>query len=169
MKRVRYLHFSDETTGAVADTYKTLVAIIAADTAGHRAALLSLNVGCSDNAPVDETFGCQIQIVKDVSAGGSGTSSISVTAAQMARADWGEIDGVITGKIDFVGGGVEPTTYDSSYPLFNHEFNTRGGFFKEWTFETAPKIGRDQLLGVLFTPRVATARNLSGSITFQEY
>ena len=165
MKGIRYLVFNDIASGVVAQTYKTLAAIVAAATAGHRAALLAVNIGCSDNSPVDESFNLQVQRVEDVSAGGAGTTT-AVSAAQMARPDSYEVDGNITGGHTYT---AEPTTYDATYPLFNHEFNTRGGFFKEWSFESAPKIDNDQLIGILITPRVATARNFSGSLTFQEY
>jgi len=152
-------------TGAVADTYVTLAALIAADTAGHRCRLRAICVGPSDDAPDDKNCSVQVIRIADVSAGTAGTKT-NVTAAAMPRPDSGQRDGVITGGLDYT---VEPTTYET-YPLWQMDFNIRSGFLKEWPdVDAAPQISRDQLLGFRFAPRAAAAVTVSGTIEFEEF
>ena len=162
---MRYvLTFTDVATGAVADTYKTLAALLAADVAGNQCRLLALNIGPSDDAPADVNVGIQIKRIADISAGGAGTKT-AVSAANMGRPYVDTRDGVITGGRNYT---VEPTAYETE-PLFAMDFNLRGGFFKEWTAESAPVIKQDMLLGLLAAPRTAAAAKLSGSLEYEEF
>jgi len=162
---MRYaVHFTDVPSGAVADTFKTIAALIAADTAGYRCRLRSLQVGPADDAPADLNVALQLQRVDDVSAGGAGTANSNPTPVpkdSLARA------AVISAGEDYVTGGVEPTTYGN--PLWQIDINRRNSVIKEWGVEDAPVINRDQLLGLLAAPRTAAAVRLSGALEFEEF
>ena len=159
------VHFTNTATGAVADTFKTMLAIIAADTAGHRARLLKMVVGPSEDAPVDLNVGLQLQRVDDVSAGGAGTAGSNPTPAKM---DSESLATVITAGEDYVTGGVEPTTY-GTVPLWVGDMHYYNTIIQEWAPEDAPVIQRDQLLGLLAAPRTAVARSLSGYFEFEQF
>lgn len=156
--------FDNVATGAVADTFTTLAAIVAADTAGYRARLLSLTIGPADDAPVDKNVAVKLCRVDDVSAGGAGTAT-TVSGANMAKADSESAASVISGGHTYT---VEPTTY-GTYPLWVGAFNARGGLVKHWDREDAPVIQRDQLLGLLAAPRDAAAITLSGTMEFEVF
>ena len=158
------LTFNDVATGAAADTFKTLAALIAADTAGHRCRLRALNVGPADDGPSDLNVELKIARIADVSAGGAGTTT-AVTAANMGRPESVQRDGVITGGRNYT---VEPTAYETE-PLWTHGMNIRGGFFKEWGVEEAPVLETDQILGLLAAPRSAAAIRLSGTLIYEEF
>ena len=153
---------TDMQTSAVADTYETMLALIAADTAGHRARLLSLAVGIADDAPGDLQLAVSLQRVDDVSAGGVGTPGASPTPVPK---DSQAIASVVT-----AGDGpytAEPTTYGD--PIWEIELNRRDGFIKEWAPEDAPIINRDQLLGVLCAPRTGAACQVTITMEFEVY
>jgi len=147
-------------TGAVADTFTTELAMRAADTAGYRFRLRSLSVGPADDVPGDLNLAVQVKRVDDVSAGGAGTSTAvtPVPKDSLSRAS------VITaGKAHT----VEPTTYGD--PLWQVDINRRNSFIKEWAAEDAPVANRDQLLGVLLAPRTAAAAVVSIAAEFEEF
>ncbi len=153
--------FDNVASGAVADTYKTLAALVAADTAGYRCRLRSLTVGPADDAPADLNVSLKINRVDDVSAGGAGTA----TAVTPAPKDSLSRAAVITaGKAH----SAEPTTYNT-VPLWECEINLRNSLIKEWGADDAPVINRDQLLGLLVAPRTAAAATLSGVLEFEEF
>lgn len=155
----------DVATGAVADTFKTLLAIIAADTAGYRARLLKLIVGPSDDTPQDLNVALRLNRVDDVSAGGAGTANSNPTPRpidSLSRA------AVITAGEDYITGGAEPTTY-GTVPIWQAEMNRRNTLIQEWVPDEAPVINRDQLLGLLAAPRTAAAARLSVSFEFEEF
>jgi hypothetical protein len=151
-------------TGAVADTIKTMLSIIVADTAGHRCALRGLNVGFADDAPADRNVAIQIKRIEDVSAGTAGTKT-AVAVADIAKMDPGSIAPLMSGGRNYT---VEPTAYDAE-ELFAQDLNDRGGIVKEWDFEDAPKFIADQLCGLCAAPRTANAATLSGGLLFQMY
>ena len=165
MGRFFSLTFDAVDTGAAADTFKTIAALIAADTAGFRCRLRSLSIGCSEDAPVDEPMAVQLKRVSDVSAGGAGTADSNPTPAPR---DTLQVASIITTGEDYITGGVEPTAY-ATEPVWAFEFNLRNSFIKHWEPDDAPIINRDQLLGLLATPRNATARELSGTLEFEEF
>jgi len=152
-------------TGAVADTYKTLCAIVAADTAGHRARVMSITIGPADEAPVDKNVAVKLARVDDVSAGGAGTPGASVSGANMGKVDSESVASTITGGRAY---SAEPTVYGTE-PLWAGAFNARGGIIKHWDREDAPVIQRDQLIGLLAAPRDANAITLSGTIEFETF
>lgn len=152
--------FSDLPSGAVADAYVTLAALVAADTAGYRCRLRSLTVGPADNAPADLNVSVALKRVDDVSAGGAGTATAvtATTKDSLSRA------AVIAGA---KGHSVEPTTYGTV--LWECDLNLRNSVIKEWGPDDAPVISRDQLLGLLAAPRTAAAARLSGVLEFEEF
>ena len=134
----------------------------AADTAGYRFRVRSIQIGCSEDTPVDESLLVALKRVDDVSAGGAGTPAASPTPTQLdslSRAS------VMAGGTDYVGG--EPTT--SGTALFEIDLNGRNSLVKEWSPEDAPVANRDQLIGLLVAPRTANAREVTGSIEFEEF
>lgn len=152
--------FDDLSTGAVADTYKTLCAIIAGDTAGYRCRLRSISIGPADNTPQDLNVSIVIKRVDDVSAGSAGTGSAAtpVPKDSLSRA------AVITAKTNC---SAEPSSYGSE--LYAIDLNRRNSLVKEWLPEDAPVINRDQLIGLLAAPRTAAAAVLSGVMEFEEF
>ncbi len=159
------VYFDDVATSGTINTFKTMLAILAADTVGYRARLLKLSVGPSDDAPADLNVALQLKRVDDVSAGGGvGTANSNPTPVaidSLSRA------AVITAGEDYLGGGVEPTAYGS--PLWQIDFNRRNSIIMEWLPEEAPIISRDQVLGLLAAPRTGAAVNLSGYFLFEEF
>ena len=157
------LPFSNVDTGATADTYKTIAAIIAGATAGHKARLRRLVITPADDSPADANVNVRINRIDDVSAGSAGTTT-AVSAANMARPISDQRDGVITGGRNYT---AEPTAYVTE-PVWQASFNSRGGLTYEWGLDDAPVINNDQLLGLLASPTASAARTLSGSLTFEE-
>ncbi len=158
------VNFDNVATSATGDLFKTMAALIAADTLGFRCRLRKLMIGPSDDAPADLNVAVQIKRVDDVSAGNAGTADSNPTAVphdSLSRA------AVITTGVGYLVGGTEPTTY--GLPLAQFELNRRATAIVEWDADTAPVIGRDQLLGVLAAPPTAAAALLSGSLTFEEF
>jgi len=154
---------SNVVIGSTPDTFVTMLAIISADTAGHRARLRRLAVAGSMDAPVNGNIAVKLNRVSDVSAGGAGTST-AISAANMAKKDSASLATVITGGHTFT---VEPTVYDTK-PLFEGEFNAIGGKIDEaWSSVDAPTIDRDMLLGVLVSPRVSTVNAAPVTITLE--
>jgi len=160
---MRYtLTFTDVPTGVVADTFKTIAAIIAANTTGHRARIRSLQVGPADDAPADLQCAMRLERTNNATAGTPGSS---VTAANIAKKDTGALDCLMTGGRNY---SAEPTTFETE-AQWQLDFNARGGFVKEWEADMAPKFGPNQTLCVRAAPRTTTAVRISGSIEFELY
>lgn len=158
--------FSDIPTGAVADTLKTMVTAIAADTAGYRFWVDKLIVGFSDNAPTDVPVEVALQRVDDVSAGGVGTANAAVVPALR---DSLQLASIITAGEDYVTGGVEPTTY-ATVALYQGELNAHAEVSEVWYWENTPIVcNRDQLCGLLCGPRNATAVRVTGELGIVEF
>ena len=155
------VNFDNLASGASADTFATIAALIAADTLGHRCRLRALTLGPADDAPVDLNLAVQIKRVDDVSGGGAGTKGSSPTPMPL---DSESRAAVITAGTGYT---VEPTTYGD--PLFQADMNRRNTILKEWSEEAAPVIHRDQLLGLLVAPRTAAAAVISGCLEFEEF
>jgi len=152
--------FDDLSTGAVADTFKTMAAVQAADTAGYRCRIRKITVGPAADTPVDRNVAIILQRVDDVSAGGSGTK----TAATPTQKDSLSAAAVCAGGVNYT---AEPTVYGTD--LFAIEMNLRNSLVMEWTPEDAPIVNRDQLIGLLVAPRSANAESVSGCIEFEEF
>ena len=158
------LPFNDIATGAVADTFKTMAAIIVANTAGHRVRVTSLCCGPSDDAPGDRNIAIQLKRIASIAAGTAGTAGTTLTSAQVPKKETASRDTIVTAKLDY---SVAPTTYET-YPVFEMEFNDRGGFIKEFG-DDGPVFEKDQLCGILASPRTAAAVRISGNIEFEEF
>jgi len=158
--------FDNVSTNNAADAYKTIAALIVADTAGHRMRLRALHVGPADDTPQDKNYTVQVKRIGDVSEGGAGTAPEDVAAADMGKKDPDSVASIISGKRGLF--TAEPTVYDAE-PLFMKGVNGRGSFIKEWSAEEAPVATRDQLLGVLATPRSAAALQVSGAMDFEVF
>ncbi|MEK6798959.1 MAG: hypothetical protein AABZ12_08355 [Planctomycetota bacterium] len=161
---MRYtLPFDDVSTGAVADTYKTIAALIVANTAGHRCRVRKISVGFSDNAPADRNVGLRLQRIASLATAGTPGSTLS--GANMPKKDTGSIDSLVTGARNY---SVEPTTFETE-PLWEMDINDRSGLVMEWGEEEAPRAIQNQYLCVRAAPRAAAASALSGTIEFELY
>jgi len=152
--------FEEVVTSAVINTYKTIAAIVAGDTAGYRARLRELTLGCSDDSPADRALSVLLKRIDDLSGGGAGTTTAvtPVPRDSLGRA------AVITAAKNYTD---EPTVYGNQ--LWELELNLRISLFHEWPQDLAPIVNRDQLLGLLCAPRTANAATLSGSLVFEEF
>jgi len=150
-------------SGAVADTYRTVAALIVPDTAGNRFRLLSLAVGFSDDSPVDLHAGVMINRTDGTA---NGTAGSSITGANMPKKDPDSVDSIITGGLNYSGG--EPTEYEDE-EIWGIGLYGKSGFIKEWSELDAPIVTQDLVLGVLVCPRTAAAVTTTGSMEFEVF
>lgn len=158
---MRYrLTFNDLALSSSADAFKTLLGIIAANTAGYRGRLYYISIGPSDDAPVDENACVRVNRTNNAGAGTAGA------APTPAKNDPGSRASIMTAGRDYSG---EPTTYETE-PLINQDFNLRSGFVW-WKHDPNQMIyfGINQTLGLLVAPRTANARRVSGFVEWEEY
>lgn len=155
---------ADIATNAGQNTWRTMLALRAADTLGYRFRLRSLAISFSDDAPADLNVGVLVKRVDDVSAGGAGTANAALTPVPQ---DSQSRAAVITAGEDYEQGGVEPTVYGD--PLWGIELNRRNGCIKEWSAEDAPVALRDQSIGILAAPRTAAAARMTITAEFEEF
>lgn len=155
------LTVEDVATGAVADTYTTLLALVAGSTTGHRGRLLQLIVGPSDNTPQDLNAGVRVSKTNQDTAGTPGST---VSAANIPKHP-NERVSTMTGARAY---SVEPTTYET-YPAFQADMNRRGGMMQAWTREEAPQWGPSETLGILFAPRTDAVARVSATIIWEEW
>ena len=162
---MRYvLEFDDVVTSAVADSFKTVAAIIASNTAGHRARIRKLDLGPADDSPQAAIGAVRIRRCTDQTANG-GTAGSSVSAANMQRPDPNQRDGVITGGTNY---SAEPTYTGDAIWLIG--YHGHGGVMKEWPDDdSAPAMDQNHLLGIEVAPRAASQLRVSGTIEFEEY
>lgn len=159
-------YFENISSGAVADTPKTLIALRAADTLGYRFRILSVYVGPADDTAADLNVELQLKRVDDVSTGSAGTPNATPTPVPQ---DSLTMASVITCGTDYVTGGAEPATYTN--PVWGIAMNRRNSF-PDVLHENDPRVpvaNRDQLIGLLATPRTGAAAVLSGYITYKEF
>ena len=156
--------FSDIATGASANTYKTMAAILASATAGYKARIRELVIVVSLDAPADLQVSLKVNRIADVSAGGAGTADSSIAASALARPNTDDRDGVTTFGYDY---SVEPTTYETN-AHYLVDFNLRGGHTKVWGVEDSIYINNDMLIGILMAPRTAAAATISGTVVWEE-
>ena len=149
------LPFSGVATGVVADTYKTIVAAIAADTAGYRFWVNFLALFADDATPLEHLLAVKLARVADVSAGSSGTG----TALVPVQPDTESVASIITAKTAC---SVEPTTYETTNLLVGGR-HAKTGFVWQWDErDGAPVANRDQLIGLLAAPKSTTAITVRG-------
>lgn len=160
---MRYsIPFSDLATGSSANAFVTLVAVILANTAGHRFRVRALAVGPADDAPDDKNVSVKLARTNNAGAASGGTA---VTSANIPKKDSGSRDTIASAHLAPSG---EPTTYETN-AVYQMDFNLRGGLMKEWNEIDAPIVNSNQTLGLLAAPRAASAARLSGTIEIEEF
>lgn len=157
--------FNNVSTGNNADTADTMVSAIVPDTAGSRIRVRAISIGAATDSPTDVPFGVKLQRIADVSAGAAGTAGSSITAANIPKHDSLQADAPCSAGIAYT---AEPTTYET-HALWQTEMNARDSLIKEWLPDEAPVASRDQLMGLLVTPRTAVALIVSGSMTVESF
>jgi hypothetical protein len=160
-----YVNVKNVLTGAVADTYKTMIAVIVDATLGHRFRLRKAWGGCSEDSPPDLQIAVDVGRIEDFSAGGVGSGSTLVDKPNIARRETAGPQSDMQARTVYTG---EPTTYDVE-ALFALEFNGRGGFVKEWSPDEAPVFVNDQVMGLRFAPRTAVARTITAGVIFETW
>ena len=156
------LTVEDVATDSAADTFKTLLALKAANTAGHRGRLLQLCVGPSDDTPADLNLAVRVNKTDNA---GNGTGATSVASANIPKADPNQRDSIMTG---YRGYATEPTTYDTEAP-WKFDLNRRGGLIQNWDDREAPTWGPSETLGILLAPRTAAAANVTITVVWEEF
>lgn len=159
------------TSGASAGTYKTIAAIPIANTAGLRLRVRSIAIGPADAAPNDRNFNVALRRIASVSSGANSTTGTAINAVNVPKKDSGarNILGIADGSpAAYTNYTTEPTTYDT-HPVWQDDYNDRGGIIKEWDERGAPKFLANQLLGLCVAPRAAFAGEVCGTIEVEEY
>lgn len=159
------------TSGASAGTYKTVAALPIPNTAGLRLRVRSLTIGPADAAPNDRNFNVALRRIASVSSGANSTTGTAITAVNLPKKDTGQrnifalADGTNVAYTNYT---TEPTTYESN-PVWQDDYNDRGGIIKEWDERGAPKFLANQLVGVCIAPRAAFTGEVSGTLEIEEY
>lgn len=156
---MRYtIPFENISTGAVADTFKTLVSLIM-PTAGAtcRAAIVGIRLAGGDAAPTDLTLVARFRRV--LTGSGKGTAGTTITAANIPKKDNLSQDAPFTAGTNY---SAEPT-YEAK-TLWEMAFNSRTGVMEAFGRENEIIGNYDQVIGLEVAPRTASARVLSGSI-----
>jgi hypothetical protein len=156
------LPFNNISTGAVADTFKSIAALIVANTVGHRARIRKLTVGFADDAPADRNVSIRLHRTNNATAGTAGST---ITTAAMPKKDSNSIDSLMSAGLNY---SAEPTTFET-HPVWQDELNDRNGLVVEWDEEQAPKVTQNQTMGFTAAPRAAFASILSGTVEFEIY
>ncbi len=149
-------------TGAVANTFLTALAVKFANTTGHRARLRSLAIGGTGGAPQDIQVSARLRRTGNTSDG----TSTAVATTYVTKADPNSIASNVTaiGK-NYT---VEPTTYEPG-SLGLGSFNARNTIIKEWALDQAPVWGPNQTLGLEVAPGSATATTLEVTLEWEEF
>lgn len=149
-------------TGAVANTFKTLLGLKLADTAGHRARLRRLIVGGGGGAPQDLQVSLRLRRADNTTDG----TKTDVNVNTIGSAD----DGQIASRIAAIGKNYtdEPTTYETG-TLGLAAVNTRSTLVMEWGPDDAPVWGPNQSLCLEGAPGSATAATLEVAAEWEEF
>jgi len=160
---MRYtLPFSGVATGTVADTFKTIVAAIAADTLGYRFWVNYLSVFTDDATPLEHNLALRLCRIADVSGGTAGTC----TALTPVKPDTLGLASIITAGHTYT---AEPTTYESTNLLVGGR-HAKAGFIWQWDErDGAPTANQDQLIGLLAAPKSTTAITLRGQMGIVQF
>jgi hypothetical protein len=148
------------TTGSTANTYKTLLALKMANTAGHVARLRKVIIAGGGGAAQDVQVDVKIDRT-DISTDGTSTS-VNVNTIQshdpLQR----------TSAVDAIGKNfsAEPTAFAGT-PI-GAALNSRGTLALEWPSGCGPLWGKAQALAILGAPGVATATTLSIAVEWEE-
>lgn len=156
------LSWNDVASSASDNTFQTIAAVIAADTAGDQFRVTKLVVGSSDGPPQDNIIAVRLSRIEDLSAGTVGVRTL-VASADIEKKDSLSADCPVSGAHTYT---TEPTAY-ATRPLYAMEFNDRTGLIQEWDPDDAPVFRRDQVAGLLIAPRQAVPVRTSGVIEFE--
>jgi hypothetical protein len=140
---------------AVINTDTTIAAVFTADTAGHRCRILEIALGFSDDAPADLNMGVAIKRTSNVGAG-TKTSFTPMPFDSLSLAS------IISAGVDYT---VEPTTYGNA--IMAIELHRQNSLL--WVPPAELICGRNELIGLITTPRTAAAGVMSGHIIFEEF
>jgi hypothetical protein len=154
------LPFDNIASGATADTYKTMAAVILPDTDNKRVRLTAVTLGPADDSPTDANIGVRIGRTDNTSAGTAGSS---VTAGNMPKVDGSKGDSPATGGLNY---SAEPTTVTA---LHYTGINARGSVRIEFHPDDAPVANKNETLALSVAPRAASAVTLSGAIEFEDF
>lgn len=149
------------TTGTTVGTFKTLVGLKLADTAGHRARLRRLILAGGGSAAQDIQVSARIAKTDNTTDG----TSTSVNTNTIGQSD----DNDIASNVSAIGKNysVEPTTIGTGL-LGGGSFNTRGGLVLEWNHDEAPIWGKNETLLIQGSPGETTAANLEAYVEWEE-
>ena len=148
-------------TGAVANTFKTILALKFADTLGHRARLRKLIIGGGGGAPQDLQVSLRLRKT-DTTADGTSTA-VNVNTIGKSDPTTGASNVAAIGK----NCTVEPTTMGTD-TLGGGAINGRGGLVLEWPGDDAPIWGRKECLCLEAAPGEATAAKLEVYVCWEE-
>lgn len=148
-------------TGAVANTYKTVLGLKLANTTGHKARLRRLVVGGGGGAAQD----LQVSVKIDRTGNTTDGTSTSVNVATILQH---EADSVAS-NINAIGKNytAEPTTLAGDAGA-GGSLNTRGALVLEWPEGKGPEWGINQTLCILAAPGAATAATLDIGVEWDE-
>lgn len=148
----------DVATGAVLNTFKTLMGVIAG--AAKRGRLISIDIAPSGEAAQDVNVGLRISTTNQAGAG-TPTTSPSPQAVDPGNP-------LVSGMTCGVDYSVEPTTVHATPHEFECAFNGRGGFAKRWDESDAPRWGASQTLVIQAAPGAAVAVKTTTTIVWEE-
>ena len=149
-------------TGAVANTFITLLGLKLPDTAGYRARLRRLVVGGGGGAPQDLQVSLRLRRADNTTDGT--LTAVGVNTIGDARGD------SVASRISAIGKNytVEPTTFENG-TLGLGVMNTRATLVMEFGPDEAPEWGPNQTLAVEGAPGSATAANLEIAAEWEEF
>ncbi len=153
------LSFRNIAGDATGDADTTIAAVFTADTLGHRCRIREIALGFSDDAPADLNMGVSLQRTGNA---GAGTAASSPTPEKL---DSLSLASIVSAGVDYT---AEPTTYGTN-PLWAIELHRQNSLIQQWASEDAPICGRNELIGLVTTPRTAAAGSMSGHIIFEEF
>lgn len=148
-------------TGAVANTFKTVLALKLADTLGHVATLRKLIIGGGGGAPLDKQVSLRL---RKTNLDGDGTSTpVNVNTIGKSR------ETQIASRIAAIGKNftVEPTTMGTE-TYGGGAINDRGGLVLELPGDDGVTWGKGETLCLEAAPGEATAVNLEVYACWEE-
>lgn len=149
-------------TGAVANTFISLLGMKLADTVGHRARLRKLVVGGGGDAAQDIQVSLRLRRTDNTTDG----TKTDVNVNTIGQADPASRASVVSA----IGKNYtdEPTTFETG-TLGLAPLNARATLVQEWGPDEAPCWGPDQTLVLEGAPGTAVAVNLEVTAEWEEY
>ena len=155
-------HFSatayDVATGAVVDTFTTLMSLKAANTTGHRARLRKLTVGGAGQIAQD--IQAALRLLRSDNTGDGTATSVTPTKK--------DADSLAANITAAKAHSAEPTTMDTTY-VWEGSINSRGTLVMEWDAADAPVIQKNTALNLQGSPGTTTAVTLNITMEWEEF